>query len=52
MLESKISKLAREENDIDTKSSILTKNIKEYLEQIIKRQAEAEVRIYTNAIST
>ncbi|KAM7486104.1 hypothetical protein LguiA_002113 [Lonicera macranthoides] len=45
MLESKISKLAREENDIDTKSSILTSNIKEYLQQISKRQAEAEAHM-------
>ena len=51
MLESKISKLAREENDIDTKSSILTNNIKEYLKQIIMRQAEADVRIYKHVIS-
>lgn len=43
LLESKISKLEREMNDTETKSSFLKKTINEYIWEISKLQTEAEV---------
>lgn len=43
LLESKISKLEREMNDTETKSSFLKQTINEYIWEISKLQTEAEV---------
>lgn len=43
LLESKISKLEREMNDTDTKSSFLKQTVNEYIWEISKLQTEAEV---------
>lgn len=43
LLESKISKLEREMNDSETKSSLLKQSITDYIVEISKLQAEAEV---------
>lgn len=43
LLESKISKLEREMNDSETKSSFLKKTINEHIWEISKLQMEAEV---------
>ena len=43
LLESKISKLEREMNDTETKSSFLKQAINEYIWEISKLQTEAEV---------
>lgn len=44
ILESKVSKLEREMNDMETKSSFLKQTINEYIWEISKLQTEAEVR--------
>lgn len=43
ILESKVSKLEREMNDLETKSSFLKQAINEYIWEISKLQTEAEV---------
>ncbi|XP_062165203.1 DNA repair protein RAD50 [Alnus glutinosa] len=45
LLESKISKLEREMNDTETKSSFLKKTINEYIWEISKLQTEAEAHM-------
>lgn len=44
LLESKIGKLEREMNDLETKSSFLKQTINEYIWEISKLQTEAEVK--------
>jgi peptidoglycan hydrolase CwlO-like protein len=46
LLESKISKLEREMNDTETKSSFLKRTINEYIWEISKLQTEAEVILF------
>lgn len=45
ILESKVSKLEREMNDMETKSSFLKQTINEYIWEISKLQTEAEVHM-------
>lgn len=45
LLESKISKLEREMNDMDTKSSFLKQTITDYIWEISRLQSEADVKL-------